>query len=147
MKFAADIKILIGITVSSEKVAENLIGVVQSFLGQLGRKLAGEQRRIGKDRMRFYKVGGAASANCFDSAGNKVKESEGLRSQIFEAWKQRDELALLEFQQQQQGIAAVESDVTLDLKSAHSKGYYEKDPPEPQVVTPRTIPQYGLLKG
>src|SRR4028118_458140 len=48
---AADIKILTGITVSPEKVAENPIGVVQSFLGQLGRKLdLVEQRRCGEER-------------------------------------------------------------------------------------------------
>lgn len=139
LKLAADIKILTGITVTQEKVAKNPIGVVGSFLGQLGLKLGGEQRRVGQERVRFYKFGGAASANCFDRAGNKISEPEGLRSQILEAWQQRDELALFEFQQQQQGIAAVEADVTLDLKSAHSKSSYEKDPPEPQVVTPRTI--------
>jgi hypothetical protein len=64
--------------------------------------------------VRFYKFGGAASANVFDRAGNKVKEPEGLRSQIFEAWQKRDELALFEFQQK--GIAAVEADVTPYLK-------------------------------
>jgi hypothetical protein len=66
--------------------------------------------------VRFYKFGGAASANVFDRAGNKVKEPEGLRGQIFEAWQKRDELALFEFQFQ--GIAAVEADVTLQAKSA-----------------------------
>jgi hypothetical protein len=138
LKGAADIKILTGITVSPEKVAENPIGVVGSFLGQLGLKLTrSSQRRVGQERVRFYKFGGAASANVFDRAGNKVKEPAGLRSQIFEAWQKRDELALFEFQQQ--GIAAVEVDVTLDLKSAYSKGCCEKDPPQPQVVTPRTI--------
>jgi hypothetical protein len=138
LKGAADIKILTGITVSPEKVAENPIGVVGSFLGQLGLKLTrSSQRRVGQERVRFYKFGGAASANVFDRAGNKVKEPAGLRSQIFEAWQKRDELALFELQQQ--GIAAVEADVTLDLKSAHSKGCCEKDPPQPQVVTPRTI--------
>jgi hypothetical protein len=74
---------------------------VDSFLGQLGLKFAGlPQRRVGGERVRFYKFGGAASANVFDRAGNKVKEPEGLRAQIFEAWQKRDELALFEFQQQ-----------------------------------------------
>ena len=137
LKLAADIKLLTGITVTPEKATKNPIGVVGSFLGQLGLKLAGEQRRVGEDRVRFYKFGGAASANCFDRAGNKISEPEGLRSEIFEAWRQRDELALFEFQQN--GIAAVEADVTVDLKSARSKDCYEKAPPEPQFVTPRTI--------
>ncbi|MEG4918614.1 plasmid replication protein, CyRepA1 family [Microcoleus sp. B7-D4] len=141
LKLAADVKLLTGITVSQEKAAKNPIGVVGSLLGQLGRKLEGEQRRIGEERVRFYKFGGAASANCFDSAGNKISEPEGLRSEIFENWRQRDELALFEFQQN--GIAAVEAvvtvDVTVGIKSAHSKDCYEKAPPDPQFVTPRTI--------
>jgi hypothetical protein len=126
LKFAANIKILTGITVSPKKVAENPIGVVNSFLGQLGLKFAASpQRRVGSERVRFYKFGGAASANVFDKAGNKVKEPEGLRAQIFEAWQKRDELALFEFQQQ--GIAAVEADVTVDLKSSASKVRLKKD--------------------
>jgi len=137
LKIAADIKLLTGITVSPEKAAKNPVGVVGSFLGQLGLTLVGEQRRSGEERVRVYKFGGAASANCFDSAGNKISEPEGLRSEIFEAWQQRDELALFEFRQN--GIAAVEADVTVDLKSAHSKDCYQKAPPEPQNVTPRTI--------
>jgi hypothetical protein len=117
LKFAADIKTFTGIKVSPKKVAENPIGVVGSFLGQLGLKFAGSpQRRVGGERVRFYKLGGAASANVFDRAGNKVKEPEGLRAQIFEAWQKRDELALFEFQLK--GVAAVESDVTLYLKPA-----------------------------
>jgi hypothetical protein len=117
LKFAAAIKILTGITVSPKKTAENPIGVVGSFLGQLGLKFAASpQRRVGGERLRFYKFGGVASANVFDRAGNKVKEPEGLRGQIFEAWQKRDELALFEFQFQ--GIAAVEADVTLQAKSA-----------------------------
>jgi hypothetical protein len=120
LKFAADIKIFTGITVSPEKAAENPIGVVGSFLGQLGLKLTrSSQRRYGGERVRFYKFGGAASANVFDRAGKKVKEPEGLRDQIFEAWQKRDELALFEFQLQ--GIAAVEADVTLQAKSALSQ--------------------------
>jgi len=126
LKFAADIKILTGITVSPKKVAENPIGVVGSFLGQLGLKFAASpQRRVGGERLRFYKFGGAASANVFDRAGNKVKEPEGLRAQIFEAWQKRDELALFEFQHH--GIAAVEADVTLDLKPSASKVRVKKD--------------------
>jgi hypothetical protein len=126
LKFAADIKILTGITVSREKVAKNPIGVVGSFLGQLGLKFAASpQRRVGGERVRFYKFGGAASANVFDRAGNKVKEPEGLRAQIFEAWQKRDELALFEFQQQ--SIAAVEADVTVDLKPSASKVRLKKD--------------------
>jgi hypothetical protein len=136
LKFAADIKILTGITVSPKKAAENPIGVVQSFLGQLGLKLAGEQRRVGEERVRFYKFGGAVSVNVFDRSGNKVKEPAGLRSQIFEAWRERDELALFEFQQQ--GVAAVEADVTLDLKLSASKVRLKKDV-YLGSVTPRTI--------
>jgi hypothetical protein len=137
LKFAADIKTFTGIKVSPKKVAENPIGVVGSFLGQLGLKFAGSpQRRVGKERVRFYKFGGAASANVFDKAGNKVKEPEGLRAQIFEAWQKRDELALFEFQRS--GIAAVEADVTLDLKSAQSKVRLKKDV-YLGSVTPRTI--------
>src|SRR4028118_1652961 len=120
LKFAADIKTFTGIKVSPKKAAENPIGVVGSFLGQLGLKFAGlPQRRVGGERLRFYKFGGVASANVFDKAGNKVKEPEGLRSQIFEAWQKRDELALFEFQQN--GIAAVEADVTPYLKPCASK--------------------------
>src|SRR4028118_458841 len=126
LKFAADIKTFTGIKVSAKKVAENPIGVVGSFLGQLGLKFAGlPQRRVGRERVRFYKFGGAASANIFDRAGNKVKEPEGLRGQIFEAWQKRDELALFEFQQH--GIAAVEADVTVDLKPSASKVQLKKD--------------------
>jgi len=126
LKFAADIKTFTGIKVSAKKVAENPIGVVNSFLGQLGLKFAGlPQRRVGSERVRFYKFGGAASANVFDKAGNKVKEPEGLRAQIFEAWQKRDELALFEFQQQ--NIAAVEADVTVDLKPSASKVRLKKD--------------------
>ena len=126
MKFAADIKTFTGIKVSREKVAKNPIGVVGSFLGQLGLKFAASpQRRVGGERLRFYKFGGAASANIFDRAGNKVKEPEGLRGQIFEAWQKRDELALFEFQQQ--SIAAVEADVTVDLKPSASKVRLKKD--------------------
>jgi hypothetical protein len=137
LKFAADIKTFTGIKVSREKVAENPIGVIQSFLAQLGLKLASSpQRRVGEKRVRFYKFGGAASANVFDRAGNKVKEPEGLRSQIFEAWQKRDELALFEFQQN--GIAAVEADVTPYLKLAQSKVLLKKDV-YLGSVTPRTI--------
>jgi hypothetical protein len=120
LKLAADIKDLTGIKVTQEKVAENPIGVVGSFAAQLGRspKLS-QQRRIGEERVRFYRFDTAASANCFDRAGNKLSEPEGLRAQIFEAWVQRDELALFEFQLQ--GIAAVEADVTLQAKSAQSQ--------------------------
>jgi len=126
LKFAADIKTFTGIKVSAKKVAENPIGVVGSFLGQLGLKFAGlPQRRVGSERVRFYKFGGAASANIFDRAGNKVKEPEGLRGQIFEAWQKRDDLALFEFQQH--GIAAVEADVTVGLKPSASKVRLKKD--------------------
>jgi hypothetical protein len=126
VKCAANIKTFTGIKVSREKAAKNPIGVVASFLGQLGLKFAGSpQRRVGSERVRFYKFGGVASANVFDRAGNKVKEPEGLRAQIFEAWQKRDELALFEFQQQ--GIAAVEFDVTVDLKPAQSKVRFKKD--------------------
>jgi hypothetical protein len=93
---------------------------VGSFVAQLGRKpKLSEQRRIGEERVRFYRFDATASANCFDRAGNKLSEPEGLRAQIFEAWVQRDELALFEFQQK--GIAAVEADVTLQAKSARSQ--------------------------
>jgi hypothetical protein len=120
LKLAADIKDLTGIKVTQEKVAENPIGVVGSFVAQLGRKpKLSEQRRIGEERVRFYRFDAAASFNCFDRAGNKLSEPEGLRAQIFEAWFQRDELALFEFQLQ--GIVAVEADVTLQAKSAQSQ--------------------------
>lgn len=137
LKYAADIKDLTGIKVTQEKVAENPIGIIQSFLGQLGRKFTkGEQRRVGEDRVRFYKFGGAAPANIFDTAGNKICEPVGLREQIFEFWNERDELALFEFQQN--GVAAVEADVTLDLKPAPSKVRLKKDVYFGSV-TPRTI--------
>jgi hypothetical protein len=120
LKLAADIKDLTGIKVTQEKVAENPIGVVGSFVAQLGRKpKLSEQRRIGEERVRFYRFDATASFNCFDRAGNKLSEPEGLRAQIFEAWMQRDELALFEFQLQ--GIVAVEADVTLQAKSALSQ--------------------------
>jgi hypothetical protein len=125
LKLAADIKILTGITVSSKKVAENPIGIVQSFIAQLGLKLTGEQRRVGEERVRFYKFGGKAPANVFDRVGNKIGEPQGLRAEIFEQWKERDELALFEFQQN--GIPAVEADVTLDLKPSASKVRLKKD--------------------
>jgi hypothetical protein len=138
LKFAADIKTFTGIKVSREKVAKNPIGVVGSFLGQLGLKFArSPQRRVGKERVRFYRFGGGAPANVFDRAGNKISEPQGLRAEIFEKWKKRDELALFEFQQN--GIAAVEADVTPYLKSARSMGSYEKDPTGAQFVTPRII--------
>jgi len=120
LKLAADIKDVTGIKVTQEKVAENPIGVVGSFVAQLGRKpKLSEQRRIGEERVRFYRFDAAASANVFDRVGNKLSEPEGLRAQIFEAWAQRDELALFEFQQK--GIAAVEADVTLRAKSAQGQ--------------------------
>ncbi|MEG4397190.1 plasmid replication protein, CyRepA1 family [Microcoleus sp. BROC3] len=136
LKLAADIKLLTGITVSPEKATKNPIGVVGSFLGQLGLKLAGEQRRVGEDRVRFYKFGGAASANCFDRTGNKISEPVGLRSEIFEAWQQRDELALFEFQQK--GILAVEADVTVQSKSAQSKHSSDLTS-KSESVTPHSI--------
>jgi hypothetical protein len=126
LKFAADIKDLTGIKVTQEKVAENPIGVVGSFVAQLGRKpKLSQQRRIGEERVRFYKFGGKAPANVFDRAGNKIGEPEGLRAEIFEKWKERDSLALFEFQHH--GIAAVEADVTLDLKPSASKIRVKKD--------------------
>jgi hypothetical protein len=138
LKFAPGIKLLTGIKVTQEKVTKNPVGVVGSFLGQLGLKLVGEQRRVGEERVRFYKFGGVASANCFDSAGNKISEPEGLRSKIFEAWQQRDELALFEFQQQQQGVAAVEVDVTVQAKSSHTQGSSDFEG-KSEFVTAQTI--------
>jgi hypothetical protein len=125
LKIAANVKFLTGITVSPKKAADNPIGIVQSFLAQLGLKLTGEQRRVGEERVRFYKFGGKARANVFDRAGNKIAELQGLRAEIFEQWKERDELALFEFQQN--GIPAVEADVTLDLKPSASKVRVKKD--------------------
>jgi len=137
LKLAADIKDLTGIKVTQEKVAENPIGVVGSFVAQLGRKpKLSQQRRIGEERVRFYRFDTAASANCFDRAGNKLPEPEGLRAQIFEAWVQRDELALFEFQLQ--GIAAVEADVTLQAKSAQSQVYSDLTS-KSGSVTPHSI--------
>jgi hypothetical protein len=145
LRYAADIKDVAGIKISAEKVSLNPIGIVQVFLRQLGLTLHGEkQRRNGQQRERVYRFAGFAKANVYDSKlvpldqnREKICEPEGLRAQIFEAWVQNDELALFEFRQN--GITAVEADVTVDLKSAHSKGSYEKTPPKPQVVTPRTI--------
>ena len=146
LRYAADIKDVAGIKISSEKVSLNPIGIVQVFLRQLGLTLHGEkQRRNGQQRERVYRFVGFARTNVYDSKLNldlnqnreKICEPEGLRAQIFEAWQQRDELALFEFQQN--GITAVEADVTVDLKSARSKDCYQNSPPKPQVVTPRTI--------
>ena len=137
LRLAADIKDVIGIKVTQEKVAENPIGVVGSFVAQLGRKpKLSQQRRIGEERVRFYRFDTAASFNCFDRAGNKLPEPEGLRAQIFEAWVQRDELALFEFQLQ--GIAAVEADVTLQAKSAQSQIYSDLTS-KSGSVTPHSI--------
>ena len=136
LQYAADIKDVAGIKISPEKVSLNPIGIVQVFLRQLGLTLHGEkQRRNGQQRERVYRFVGFARTNVYDSKLNldlnqnteKICEPEGLRSEIFESWQQRDELALFEFQQQQQGIPAVEFDVTLDLKPAHSKVRVKKD--------------------
>jgi hypothetical protein len=128
LQYAADIKDVAGIKISPKKVAENPIGIVQVFLNQFGLTLeSGKQQRKGEKRERPYSFGGFARANVYDSKLNldlnqnrqKICEPEGLRSEIFEAWAQRDELALFEFQQK--GIAAVEADVTLQAKSAQSQ--------------------------
>ena len=128
LKIDADIKDLCGITISRKKVAENPIGIIQSFLRQIGAKLSGSQRREEDKRKRWYNFAGFSfAAKIYDRKEQKTFEPEGLRSQIFEAWQKRDELALFEFQQQQQGISAVELDVTLDLKPSPSKVRVKKD--------------------
>jgi hypothetical protein len=130
----ADIKDITGIKVSEKKATDNPIGIVQDFLRQFGLALKGEgQRRKGEERERPYSSGGFAKANVYTSLldhtlpqnHQKICEPEGLRSQIFEAWQKRDELALFEFQQQ--GVAAVESDVTPYLKPSASKVRVKKD--------------------
>jgi len=145
LQYAADIKDVAGIKISPKKVAENPIGIVQNFLGQFGLTLkSGKQQRKGDKRTRPYSFGGFARANVYDSKLNldlnqnrqKICEPEGLRSEIFEAWVQRDELALFEYQQK--GIAAVEADVTLQAKSAQSKVLFKKDV-YLGSVTPRII--------
>ena len=128
LKIDADIKDLCGITISRKKVAENPIGIIQSFLRQIGAKLSGSQRREEDKRKRWYNFAGFSfAAKIYDRKEQKTFEPEGLRSQIFEAWQKRDELALFEFQQQQQGISAVELDVTLDLKPSPSKVRVKKN--------------------
>ena len=128
LQYAADIKDMAGIKISPKKVAENPIGIVQVFLNQFGLTLkSGKQQRKGEKRERPYSFGGFARANVYDSKLNldlnqnrqKICEPEGLRSEIFEAWVQRDELALFEYQQK--GIAAVEADVTLQAKFAQGQ--------------------------
>jgi hypothetical protein len=128
LQYATDIKDVAGIKISPKKVAENPIGIVQVFLNQFGLTLkAGKQQRKGEKRERPYSFGGFARANVYDSKLNldlnqnrqKICEPEGLRSEIFEAWVQRDELALFEYRQK--GIAAVEADVTLQAKLAQSQ--------------------------
>jgi hypothetical protein len=125
-----DIKDILGIKVSEIKATENPIGIVNAFLAQFGLTLkGGKQWRKGEERKRSYSFGGFAKGNVYPSdldyalplSQQKMCEPEGLRSSVFEAWQQRDELALFEFQQQQQGVAAVEVDVTLQAKSAHSQ--------------------------
>ena len=109
---------------------------MQSFLGQLGLRLTGSQRRIGEIRVRFYKFGGKAPANVFDRAGNKVKEPEGFRSQIFEAWVKRDELALFEFLQKP--VLIPEPVVTPREESALNQGSRDLEQKN-ESVTPETI--------
>jgi hypothetical protein len=142
LQYAADIKDVAGIKISSEKVAENPIGVVQIFLRQLGLTLDGEkQRRNGQQRERVYRFVGFAKANVYDSKlvtldqnREKICEPDGLRAQIFEAWVQRDELALFEFRQN--GITAVEVDVTLQSKSAQSQGFSDLTSKSASVTAP-----------
>ncbi|MEG4280912.1 hypothetical protein QUA62_26100 [Microcoleus sp. MON1_C1] len=57
-----------------------------------------------------------------------------MRAQIFEAWVQRDELALFEYQQK--GIAAVESDVTLQTKSSQNQGSSDLTSKSASVTAP-----------
>lgn len=133
---AADIKILTGIKVSPEKAAKDPIGVVGSFLAQLGLKLTSEQRRVGKERVRFYKFGGVASAKVFDRAGNKIGEPQGLRSQIFDAWEKRDELALFEFLQKP--VLIPEPVVTPHEELALNQGFSNLEQKN-ESVTPETI--------
>jgi len=147
LQFKTDIKDILGIKVSEVKATENPIGIVQVFLGQFGLTLkAGKQRRKGEERKRPYSFGGFAKGNVYPSdldyalplSQQKMCEPEGLRSQIFEAWRERDELALFEFQQQQQGVAAVEIDVTLQAKSAQTQGSSDFEG-KSEFVTAQTI--------
>ncbi|MEG4446681.1 DUF3854 domain-containing protein [Microcoleus sp. AT9_B4] len=139
LKYKEHIKSLTGIKISPENAANNPIGITGDFIAQLGCSFTGKQQRVKEKRVRFYKFG-TASVNVFNSALEKIEEPEGLRSQIFEAWRERDELALFEFQQQQQGIATVEADVTLTPKPTPRKVQPKKDLYlEPVTPTPIDI--------
>ena len=149
LKCAADIKDCLGIKVSPKKAAEDRIGIVNTFLKQLGFSLGGgEQRRVGGEQVRFYKSGGFAKVNIYDSKldlslnqnRQKIAEPEGLRSQIFEAWAKRDELALFEYLQKP--VLIPESVVTAQQESAQNQGSSDLEQdlePKTESVTPETI--------
>jgi len=141
LRFKDDLKILTGITVTPKKALENPIGIVSAFVSQFGRAAVNtEQRRVGAERVRFYKFGRTATVNVYNGAGNKISEPERLRSEIFSLWQERDELALFEFQQQ--GIAIVEADVTVRVKPLQHMASLEKAPvlaPKTEFVTAQTI--------
>jgi hypothetical protein len=136
LKYAANIKDSAGIKVSPKKAAEDPIGVVNTFVKQLGLSLKGKQRRIGEDRVRFYSSGGFASANVYDRKEQKVGEPENLRSEIFEAWVKRDELALFEFLQKPvlipEPVVTPHEELALNLGSSDLEQKNES-------VTPETI--------
>jgi hypothetical protein len=136
LRYSADVKDTTGIKVSPKKAAEDPIGIVNIFLKQFGLRLGGEQRRKGKDRERAYSFGGFASVNVYDQKGQKVPEPEGLRSQIFEAWVKRDELALFEFLQKPvlipEPVVTPREELALNLGSSDLEQKNES-------VTPETI--------
>ena len=90
--------------------------------------------------MRFYSFVGFASASVYDRNDQKVSEPENLRSEIFEAWMKRDELALFEFLQKP--VFIPESVVTPLEKLAQNKGSSVLDlvlERKTEFVTPETI--------
>jgi hypothetical protein len=136
LKYAANIKDSAGIKISPKKAAEDPIGVVNTFVKQLGLSLKGKQRRIDEGRVRFYSFGGFASANVYDRKEQKVGEPENLRSEIFEAWVKRDELALFEFLQKPvlipEPVVTPHEELALNLGSSDLEQKNES-------VTPETI--------
>jgi len=136
LRYSADVKDTTGIKVSPKKAAEDPIGIVNIFLKQLGLSLKGGQRRNGKERERVYSFGGFASVNVYDQNDQKVPEPETLRSQIFEAWVKRDELALFEFLQKPvlipEPVVTPREELALNLGSSDLEQKNES-------VTPETI--------
>jgi hypothetical protein len=136
LKYATDVKDSAGIKISPKKAAEDPIGIVNIFVKQFGLRLKGEQRRKGNERQRVYSFGGFASVNVYDQNDRKVPEPETLRSQIFEAWVKRDELALFEFLQKP--VLIPEPAVTPHEESALNLGSSDLEQKN-ESVTPETI--------